>query len=228
MKFKIINQLFVALVFLSGINIAYAGIILQPIGASGSMNNLNVSYTKDALVNQVGLSAGYVSLVDDFDSIAASLTHNGSLTGAGWLSFANLDDPTNSLDFDLGGSFAVEQMALWNYGESNSIGIQRNIIQFRLLADDNAAFSSPDDLGTFIANPEGRPTSAVTAEVFSFTQIMASHIRMDQILAGPGAKFYVGAGEVAFDVATVPEPSTLAILVLGLIGLASRRFKTQS
>jgi len=36
------------------------------------------------------------------------------------------------------------------------------------------------------------------------------------------------SGNITFDSVSVPEPSTLAIFALGMIGLASRRFKKQS
>jgi len=39
---------------------------------------------------------------------------------------------------------------------------------------------------------------------------------------------YLAFDNIAYDTAAVPEPSTLAIFALGILGLASRRFKKQS
>ncbi|TWX66411.1 PEP-CTERM sorting domain-containing protein [Colwellia sp. C1TZA3] len=68
------------------------------------------------------------------------------------------------------------------------------------------------------------------AEVFSFSTVSTRYIRFDMSNCTQ-ASFACAIGEAAFnnvDNVLVPEPSTLAIFALGMIGLASRRFKKQS
>src|SRR5262245_27194038 len=56
---------------------ARAGFVLQPAGASTNMGSIVGTSSPDNTRNQSGLSAGYTSLVTDFDSyIASNPTHN--------------------------------------------------------------------------------------------------------------------------------------------------------
>jgi hypothetical protein len=113
-----------------------AGLILQPVSATAQlpMGEYGAAYADDFLVDQSGLSVGY-STGDDLDAYLASnpIGSNGAGT---WASTAG--NPTGNMDFDLGGSFNVAEMVLWNFAP-NSI---YNILGFDLLADDNSAFSA--------------------------------------------------------------------------------------
>ena len=62
---------------------AHADLILQPTAVSTNMGSLQ-SAVPDNVRNQSGLSAGYTSLVTDFDNyIASNPTHNSSNFQAG-------------------------------------------------------------------------------------------------------------------------------------------------
>lgn len=205
---------------------ARAGFILQPAAASASIGTTNGS--PDNTRNQSGLSAGYTSLVTDFDAyIASAPTHNSFLDVNLWLASAE----SGNLDFDLGGTFTIESFALWNRGSSHSV----NVRDFELLADDNAAFSSPTSLGAFVANSNTGPFFAVLPEVFTFAPSSASFVRMRIVSTSFSAIGIVPlVGEVAFEAqpavtAAAPEPATLTMfglfapaLLFGLRRRASR------
>src|SRR5262249_47432571 len=87
-----------------------------------------------------------------------------------------------------------------------------NIRTFELLADDNAAFSSPTSLGIFTATNNTGPSNVVPVNVFTFTKTSAAFVRM-QIISTYGSNTS-GFGEAAFE---VPEPSSLAAAALVLL-----------
>ena len=106
-------------------------------------------------------------------------------------------------------------MALWNESQGVGQGIQR----FDLFADTQASFATAVLLGSFSA-VEG----ITTAEVFNFAPTSASHVRV-QIISNHGSANFTGGMEFAFNSALIPEPGTLGILGLGLVGLGFARRK---
>jgi hypothetical protein len=200
---------------------ARAGLILQPTSASTNMGSSAGSPGNTR--NQSGLSAGYTSGVTDFDTyIASNPTHDSVLGNASW--FSSINTTTGNFDFALGSTFILQSFALWNIG--GNVGV--NVRGFELLADDNAAFSSPTSLGSFTANPNTGPVFAVLPEVFTFAPTSAAFVRM-RIISNNNDAPQTAFGEAAFEVQSptaVPEPGSLTLLVaggLGLLGYARRR-----
>lgn len=193
--------------------VAPAGVIVQPVGASSDTSTVfgDVSHLRD----QSGLSTGYTSLVTDFDAyIASNPTHNSSSLNNIWA--GSRPDLGGSVDFNLGGAYTIESMALWNLGGNNP----SNILSGTLLADDNPNFSSPVVLTSFNANPNTGPAGAVLPQVIAFAPTTASWVRLDNISALDQSG---GFGEAAFEV--VPEPASLVSLctVTSAVLLGRRR-----
>jgi hypothetical protein len=193
---------------------AQAGTILQPTSATSSMGSFSSQYLPLFAINQSALTPGYVSGVTDFDTYVASA--NTGLAGGGsfntWYSSSSVIIGT--FDFVLGGLFNIESFALWNDPQSGGQGVNG----FTLHADDNVNFTSPTLLGSYTA-VEGLG-NANLAQVFTFTPTAATHVRLS-ILSNHGSALTTGISEAAFEVAPVPEPSTLALAGIGLLALTA-------
>jgi len=193
---------------------SHAELMLQPVSATAQlpMGEFSSLFADGFLVDKSGLSVNY-STGDDLAGYLA-LNPVGVNGGGTWASTNG--NPTGNIDFDLGGSFSVAKMVLWNFAPNHVY----NIVGFDLLADDNSAFSSPTSLGSFTADQ----SIGSAAEVFSFAPTSASFIRMS-ITSNGGASF-TRVYEVAFatsSAAAVPEPSSFAIL--GIVALGAVRFQ---
>jgi hypothetical protein len=137
------------------VSVVSAAPMLNPVSASTDMGIFpSGSWSPGKTINQVGLSAGYTGGTTDFDTyLASSPTHNMFVGGSNsWIS-ASGTIPGN-FDFDLGGSFVIESMALWNIGDNEDI----NLRGFQLYASSDASFATSTLLGTFNATriSEGR------------------------------------------------------------------------
>jgi hypothetical protein len=167
--------------------------ILQPASVSTDMGTSAGAISN--VIDQSGLSAGYVDKATNFDAfITSAPSHDSSLIANTWTSTSGAT--IGNVDFDLGGTFFLQSFALWNLGGGNS----ENITGITLLADDNASFSSPVILGSVAVNPNTGPVGSVLAEVFAFAVTAASHVRM-QITSNNGDLNFTQLGEVAFELA---------------------------
>lgn len=202
---------------------ANAGLIVSATNAFINSSGPGFGSIND-VINQNGLSIGYNSGVTDFDTyIASAPSHTIVFSGAEW--FSNSGSRSASVTFDLGALLNIASFALWNEEVS---GIGRLNVFY---SADNISFSQ-------ILNnvaPNNNPlNTSYTAEVFSFDTITTRYLRFDMSdCPQQNSTFDACAlGEVAFNsvervARDVPEPSTLTILALGVIGLFSRCVKKQ-
>lgn len=201
---------------------ADAGAILSPVAVlSNTGGSSGTGFEITNTIDQSGLSTGFVSGVDDFDTYLATNPLHSSQTGE-W--FSQIGPLRSVIVYDLGQSFLVSRMALWN---EDFAGILTTTVDI----SDDVAFGSFSTAGTFepLSN---QANVAYSAEVFNLAPSVGRFVRMD--VSGLAGAPYVSMGEIAFEVSSlpptpdvVPEPATFAIfgLMMGVaaIGAARRR-----
>ena len=170
-------------------------------------------------INQSGLSAGYTSGLTDFDAFVASTTHNA--TGSLNSGFTGAQAPPGQFSLDLGALFTIDALAFWDTQNSGSLR------SFNLYADDDQIFGNGVGalIGTFNATGGGfggpQPT---LAQIFLFGSVSTRFLHVDVLTMEGGTNLVPGIGELAFRSAeAVPEPSSIALLLAGLLGLGLAR-----
>jgi len=183
-------------------HVAHAGLITTT--AVTASSELHAGYKAENLVNGSGLTGA---------------THDDSFLNM-WL--AHPGDTTPTLTFDLGSLYSITSTNIWQYIWPNNT--DRGV-------NDLDIFWSTDNTTYTLWNSVNLAEGINTAQVFN-TAVDAQFIKFD-INSSHGSP-YIGLSEVQFNgtqagqtppTTDVPEPSTLAIFALGMIGLVSRRLK---
>jgi hypothetical protein len=198
-----------ALLTIGGAENAYAGTILSPVAVVG--NTLGTGGgSVGHLIDQSGLSAPFVSGSTDFDTyVATDPTHAGLSAANGWASASH--DTSGYLEFDLGSAYSISALAMWTQNNTSAVD------GFSLSSAMDEAFTiGVTNLGSFSG------TKTLTVQTFDFLAI-GEFVRL-QVNSTFGAT-NVDIGEIAFDVAPIPEPTSFAILAAGCVGLALPRRK---
>lgn len=205
---------------LSGL--AHAGTILGATGISAS-SGLPTGYSAPTalgnLIDQSGLSIGYVSGVTDFDSYTASTTACYGCT-PGEDAFRELGgvasdvEGLGSITFDLGSTQSISGMAIWNQAGSASLNT------FDLWANGSL-------IGSYAMNGNSQDFPQ-PASSFSFSTVTTQFVTM-RITSNFGYTGGTILNEVAFESASaVPEPESYALALAGLavLGLVGRRSRS--
>jgi len=184
-----------------------AGVILSPTAVTTDMGNRfsgNIANT----INQSFLANPFISGVTDFDTYNPSsqtISNNGSDQ---WWSSQGVT--TGVTDFDLGESYNVSRLAFWN------ANLNFGMRDFRVLIDDNAAFSSATVMGSFTATF----VQNNTGQVFDLADATGRYVRFEHLTTYSNSS---NINEVAFDVSggvnAVPEPSSLAVFGIVACGV---------
>lgn len=215
MKLSIIKSILgIVILPLGVINGAIAGPILGAVGATINSGGPGFGSINDTF-NQNGLSVNYTSGVTDFDSyIGSSISHTLTFSGFEW--FSNQGSSSASVTYDLGSMQQIDALALWNE-ESSGIGLLD-----LFYSSDGVNFS---DLSTGLLPTDNLNSGDYLAEVFTFSATNLQYIRFDMsdCPQEPSGFTSCAIGEVAFRAAEVPEPSSLALFGLGVIGFGAWR-----
>ena len=187
---------------------AHAAVIITPI--SGTVNvQLDGAYGIENTIDGSGLSGGGTS------GDILSETHSRDSTGSGNAWLENSATPT-VMTFDLGGTFTVESVHLWNYVHSNGSQWGVATVDISFSTDGGSNYGNLiDDLGVFT-----QPGDPIAAQTIGFSAVSGvTHIKLDGIT---GHSSLTGISEIRFGEA-IPEPSSLALLGLGGLALLRRR-----
>jgi hypothetical protein len=157
-----------------------------------------------------------VSRVTDFDTfVGSSPIHIRNNTPPNYA--ASFSVPPQNVDYDLGSTFGVEKLAFWNYPFMDPGGVTA----FEVYTSEVSDFSSSFFAGVFTPINDGNGDINVV-QVFDLADSNARFVRLRITGSAGGVGF--GFSEVAFGVAgpatVVPEPSSLALLLAGAVGLA--------
>lgn len=204
---------------ISTAGVASASTIISAVGATVDVGGSIAPSDINDTFNQNGLSANYTSGLTDFDSFVASTTHTLTFVGFEWFSEQNVTDA--QVTYDLGASFSIDALALWNE-EFSGIGTLDLSV-----SNDNLSFTN---IATGL-NPTNNPLNAdYGADVFSFAATSFQFIRFNMSnCPQPNAQFNgCSIGEVAFRSAAVPPvpvPAGLPLILTGLAGFGLLRRK---
>jgi hypothetical protein len=197
--------------------------IITP-SAATSTSTIGGSRTIVEVINGSDLSAGGAS------GDILSETHDPLSDKAGyWLSANGAGNApiTEILTFDLGGTFNVDAVHLWNYdrgGDNPTRAIKTFDISFS--TNNGVSYDTTvtgATLGDFVGanNPRVNGEIAVQTKTFA-VQSDVTNIKIDNIvIQGPNA--YIGFAEIRFGATEIPEPASLASGLLGLTLIAGRR-----
>jgi hypothetical protein len=223
-----------------------AAVTLQPSSITDT-SQASSPYDGSFAGDQSGfLSGSYVDGVTDFTT-ALTLQHengNGGTEGGsnvGWASSFNptLDNDPQSIGndgvliIDMGLSVSVSRIGIWMYLNGSPVNAGSafdSTKDFEVFSSDSATLATATltSLGSFVL-PD--VNTARTGLAFNITDtssryfvINASSIHDDTL---PNGNNHASFGEIAFEAAAVPEPSSIALLGLGGIALILRRRSLQ-
>lgn len=211
----------------STLNVAQAGVVRSGT-VIGSSTSQCCGLTADKLLDQSGLSAGYVNGVTDFDAyLASNPTALGSSTGthfpAGYFALAGA-----TVDIDLGGTYTLNRLAMWNDHDYQGVN------GFRVFIDDESSFAGATMIGNFSAlygnndNTQLDYETGLPHQVFDLLDMSGQYVRV--VFDSAHQDTYINLNELAFDAGPggnrVPEAPALWLAGLGLLSAALVRRRT--
>jgi len=237
MKFKILSRMFVGLILSVNcvINIASAGLVTYTDRASW----------ESALLGHQILEEDFIGSESDFGSNSSNnivndftidiIGHDGDssrqgLTGDGF--FAGEVDNSDVVSSDgaiIQFNYSTFAFALNNLQDDSASSPEFNVheISIEIL---NEYFLLSDLLGLTTSSDNSAPDATVPFIGFISTELFSNfrlhHGDSVRDISGGNESFWLDG--ISYVKTPVPESSTLAIFALGLMGLASRRFKKQS
>ena len=195
----------------------YGSIIVNPTGWSN--NGGTIDYTFDRTFDNSGLDTALTT----GQAVPGTLPLHalpGNLNGGGGAynfedvagRFTSLGGGTATLTYDLGGSYELESLLLWNgaeywYAYYNGRGLAGATLEF---STDGVTFS-----GSEVIAPARLPDvlTDFAAEEFTFASpITAQYVRFSGLSNHDGSDAHTEISEVKFT--AIPEPATLGMVAL--------------
>jgi len=209
---------------------AHAATYVLPVDVTSTPNSANPSWTASNLLlapnpyfsnNGAGLNTGdQVGLVGDLPTYASMIDGGGSAQ-------YRPSSVTATLIFDLGNTYSLNGLRLWNYAEywGGSTYNDRGVKDFTLSfsTDGGTTFSNAQNFTAAIGGGVGGSPlpNRSAGQAFSFGGISANAVKLE-ITSSQGSEFSSGIAAVRFT--AVPEPSSVALLGgLGSLLLMRRR-----
>ena len=209
---------------------AHASTYVLPVGVTStpdsgssiwSSSNLLLASNSYFSNNGAGLNTGdQVGLVGDLPTYASMVDGGGSAQ-------YRPASVTATLIFDLGATYSLNGLRLWNYAEywGGSTYNDRGVKDFTLSFSTNGGttFSNAQNFTAAIGGGVGGSPlpNGIAGQGFSFGGISANAVKLE-ITSSQGSEFSSGIAAVRFT--AVPEPSSVALLGgLGSLLLMRRR-----
>jgi hypothetical protein len=190
---------------------AIAGVILQPVGVVSSAPHFGGDPIGNT-INQVGLSAGYISGVTNFDAYVLGTTHAGA--GPDTKYFTEQAALPVLITLDMGAVSDLDALAIWNANSLERIG------DFEIFSDIDNDFGNggTNSLGIF---SHGGGSGTVMTHSFASTSTQFLHLEVTSSAGNPDR---LEIGEFALrQSGAVPEPSSFAIFGLVALGVTLGR-----
>lgn len=217
MKFNELRFVFVAsLVALMAIPVSAE--VVHPVGVTTTHPTDVPLLDVENLINGSGLSLPNGSITD---ANIASVTHEGQVFGNGTneSTYTTPDPNRPTLTFDLGGVFSVIAAYVWNYHDNDGF------FGSTLSGNGTSLATVTFELGgmpvgpSVVIAPDSAPTTIGVDALPSFHLLSLTGIAADKVLITLDDHFAggdrVGLGEVRFIASVIPEPTSLALVVLG-------------
>jgi hypothetical protein len=177
-------------------------VLISGVSVTSSKGSIDANNDVYHLTDQSGLSLP-VSLGSTHDAVSNNT----------WLS-NNAGGASGNLVFNLGQSYVLNQVGIWNYNGTTARGVQDFSID---ASTDNISYSSV--FGTTTLNQSGG-TSTEASQLFNLNTTTAQYIRLNYT-SNYGDGTFTGLSEVQFDgvAATAVPWETDALPIIGSTGL---------
>ena len=189
-----------------------------------SNNGGSIDYNFDTTIDDSGLSSSLAT----GDAVPAVLpTHESPGDPQAFENVAGRftsKDAVTTLTFDLGSSYTLDSLILWNGAEVwggtyyNNRGLDSFTMSF---SADGVTFTDAMAVDATIVGE----TTTFDAETFAISNVTAQYVQFSDLVNGAGNTAHTAISELRFTGTVVPEPSSAALLGLGGLALILRRRK---